>query len=492
MRGRLFLVALALTSLGARTAAAQGTPVGLGGAVVAFAGFGGDGFAPAPSTTQLDSDVWMPWGIDGVPSFGGTCVRPTGAACARGVFGGVLTGLAPGVYAVPSIPGFVPSPGVGLQSGLLAGSTLRPGGLRFRFHNIEAVPLRAAVVTVHWASNAGTLLRNDLVVLFDAGCDHVGAVPLMRSPTAGVRIGPWDAIVDTFEPFDVNVPSMAEGCLELNVGSTSSLATLGLTAVFEVAIEFPPPVCHDDIIETGEECEIPAGTTPPPCGCDDACLFPRGTPCDLGAGPCVGACAGGHCTSALRTDTFPVEGCDDGLFCDGLERCVEGACTLLADSLCPADDVCAACEEDLDLCSVPIPGCCASGDACTGPCDTGLCIANVCEVDPACFAEDASVVPDGSMVGGDASVPPPDAMGPDGSNIGVDGGDADGDGGSSAFDGGNDDGVAHAFGGGGGCRCAAAGRGASGGPALGLGLLLVLARQARRRRRTRETPQASA
>ncbi len=450
-----------LAWLAASTASAQ-FGLDASGAVLQFPGFGATGFAPTPTGTQLDSDVWMPFGIDGVPGFGGTC---TTGACARGMVGGILSGLAPGVWAVGPIAGFVATPGIGMQSGALGGGTFRPGGVRFRFVNSGSVPLRSAVVTARWASST-TIARNDVRVRFLPSCDTTAMpVPLVLAPASVTTGAVWTTFVDGYAPFDVNVPPGGLGCFEVVVGGGGSGVTLGLSALFELDIEFPAAICHDDVIETGEECESPAGSTRGPCECDERCRIPDGDPCDAGGGPCFGACEAGRCSPVARTDVDAVPGCDDGTFCNGLERCVSGVCTALADTGCPFS-VCTFCDEATDTCAVPILGCCASGDECTGPCATGVCVANVCEVDPACgdagpvdanttFSDaasepDASVEPVDGATTIDAAVTRPDASESDGG--------ARADSGSSALDAGSTTvAMGNGFGGGGGCRCAAAG-----------------------------------
>ncbi len=45
-------------------------------------------------------------------------------------------------------------------------------------------------------------------------------------------------------------------------------------------------------------------------------------------------------------------GCDDGLFCNGAERCDDGEC-VAGSPPCPSDPPCVECEEDRDVCTVP-------------------------------------------------------------------------------------------------------------------------------------------
>ncbi len=92
-----------------------GTSIG-----ITFDGFQGDGFAPDPSSTQLDSDHWRITGLsDGGGTFGGTFA--TGDFARGSSSGGVSTG---GVY------GFDVDPGAGLDWALgfqPIGSDLNPG-----------------------------------------------------------------------------------------------------------------------------------------------------------------------------------------------------------------------------------------------------------------------------------------------------------------------------------------------------------------------------
>jgi MYXO-CTERM domain-containing protein len=479
------LAAATFIALSASAVAAQ-QPLDRAGFTLAFPGFGATGFAPSPSAGALDSDLIIPYGLDGAPPFGGTCTTPT---CAHGMTG-LFSGLLPGVWAVGPLSGFVATPGVGLQAGV-PGGTFHPGGLRWRFVNTDASSLRTAILEVRWAKTG--FIPNDLHVRFLPGCDLATLpVPLVVDigSTSGGG-GPWTAVDETFVPMDLNTAPGAEGCFEFDIGEGLVSGSLGLTALFAVRVDFPPAVCGDGLVETGEDCEPIAGPTPTPCSCDASCLFPSGNPCPSSAtNPCVGACSGGHCTPFARTDDFPIMGCDNGIFCDGAERCFEGVCSTVPDSACSLSGECLFCDEVLDVCGASVPGCCNSDDDCVGPCGLGMCSSHMCRFDRTC---DAGPLPDASFRR-DASVPSDGALTSDGSTGGPDGAALDGgspnqDAGNVAFDAGDSESeLLPGFGGGGGCRCAAAGRGPSGVPALGLGVLVALALQ--RRRRTHESARA--
>jgi hypothetical protein len=109
--------------------------------------------------------------------------------------------------------------------------------------------------------------------------------------------------------------------------------------------------CADRCDEVADSCVAPAGA---PCRDEgDACSFDR---CD-GAGRCL------HLPGAVP--------CDDGVFCNGVERCVAGRCA-------PGSPPCAGGPECRDVCNEEARDCLAPAGA---PCgDDGFaCTADVCE-----------------------------------------------------------------------------------------------------------------
>ena len=67
--------------------------------------------------------------------------------------------------------------------------------------------------------------------------------------------------------------------------------------------------------------------------------------------------------------------CDDGLFCTGNERCIDGQCQE-GTPPCPPFEDCELCDEDFDECALP----CTTDDQCfTGiPEDEQFCDGCVC------------------------------------------------------------------------------------------------------------------
>ena len=130
------------------------------------------------------------------------------------------------------------------------------------------------------------------------------------------------------------------------------------------------------------------------CGGDDPadCLV-----CSVAAG----AQTEGVC--APRPDEAP---CDDRLYCNGADRCLDGACALHGDDPCPGPDQDGDCRESCDeqtaACTAPDPdgascadGICGSGvcrqelgGACADAsgCQSGFCVIDVCCVQAECGA----------------------------------------------------------------------------------------------------------
>ncbi|MBN1771108.1 MAG: hypothetical protein JXB32_07605 [Deltaproteobacteria bacterium] len=154
--------------------------------------------------------------------------------------------------------------------------------------------------------------------------------------------------------------------------------------------------CSDGVACNGDEtCDEDA----------DACV--PGTPtcgehelCDVAADACVATCTGcaieglcwgddqvdpanpcRHCDSALSTaewSDLDEAACDDGLFCNGADRCLAGACDVHAGDACSAGDTC---DEDADVCCVPdaARACNAAGDVVwLDSCDNELRVADDC------------------------------------------------------------------------------------------------------------------
>ncbi len=144
-------------------------------------------------------------------------------------------------------------------------------------------------------------------------------------------------------------------------------------------------VCDDDIGCTIDECDVIAGVcvhTPVDERCDDldACTVDS---CD-GSG-CVFLTIEGCCAEDST--------CGDGLFCNGVERCVESVCT-------PGTTPCAIgerCDVATAICLIP-PEClidfdCDDGNPCTdNACESGVCTSqpgsNACDDADECTEND--------------------------------------------------------------------------------------------------------
>lgn len=207
--------------------------------------------------------------------------------------------------------------------------------------------------------------------------------------------------------FDSDSPP-GEG--EVTIGLFKPGTPVGVTAA-TIVPSGPPPVCSNDIVEPGEECEPPDTATCdsacqriPVCGDgfvdgDEECDPPDATACDATCqffGDCGGAdacndgnactedaCEAGECVQANNSDA-----CDDGDECTGNDTCTNGICLGGAPPSC-TDATCDDCNnnqirddcEDLeDSDEDGVPDVCA-GDGATisetcGGCGMGMASAS--------------------------------------------------------------------------------------------------------------------
>lgn|GEM_PF-1922894 len=129
--------------------------------------------------------------------------------------------------------------------------------------------------------------------------------------------------------------------------------------------------CDDGVFCNGlEKCfDVACQPGSPPCTsgtCDEqsaTCTCSTSTDCNDGNSCTDDTCMGGICV------IIPVE-CDDGVFCNGAERCGTGGCV-------PGTPPCEAprCDESADACTCTTPADCDDGVFCNGVeiCDAGFC-----------------------------------------------------------------------------------------------------------------------
>ncbi len=100
------------------------------------------------------------------------------------------------------------------------------------------------------------------------------------------------------------------------------------------------------------------------------------------------ACTDFTCEETILDGVTGVTGCDDGLYCNGAERCVDGVCVAGTAPDCGAQ----VCDEGQDACADPCgsAGDCDDGRACTDDaCVAQVCVhTNVCGPGARCFEPD--------------------------------------------------------------------------------------------------------
>jgi cysteine-rich repeat protein len=194
------------------------------------------------------------------------------------------------------------------------------------------------------------------------------------------------------------------GCEQCDDGNTGSCdgcsATCALEGVCGDGVFEPDcEMCDDGNLETGDCCSPTCEIEPrftvcrPPAGPCDVLEFcsgsggfcppdvwrPGGTTCRPPLSACDQAeiCTGlgPHCP----TDSFLPNGasCDDGVFCNGPDRCSGGTCSLHSGDPCGVPSECRGCDERIDSCFDPEGGACSDdGNVCTDDfCDgVGGCI----------------------------------------------------------------------------------------------------------------------
>ncbi|MFN2377683.1 MAG: dockerin type I domain-containing protein [Candidatus Binatia bacterium] len=153
--------------------------------------------------------------------------------------------------------------------------------------------------------------------------------------------------------------------------------------------------CSESCNEAADSC---TGPDPNDTACDDG-LFCNGTDtcsagsCILHSGVgCPGADGDSDCTESCSDAAEGCTGndpagspCDDGVFCNGPDRCSGGSCSVHLGSPCPGadgDGNCSeSCNETTDSCTAPDPNgsACSDGLFCNGA-DT--CSAGACSVHP--------------------------------------------------------------------------------------------------------------
>jgi len=140
------------------------------------------------------------------------------------------------------------------------------------------------------------------------------------------------------------------------------------------------PECGDGVVAFSELCDDGAANGTNASCCSTLCRSrPSGAPCASDGN----ACTGDVCDGATAVcQHFPIDApCNDGLYCNGTDRCSAGACAIHQNPPCAGadgDGNCAeSCNEATDGCTAPDPdgSACSDGLFCTGAdtCTGGTC-----------------------------------------------------------------------------------------------------------------------
>lgn len=151
--------------------------------------------------------------------------------------------------------------------------------------------------------------------------------------------------------------------------------------------------CTDNLCDGAGSCAHPNKTSGTPCTNDGlectqdfcngggACTHPPstlGTPCTTDGNPCTDDQCNGVGTCGHTPNTAP---CNDGLFCNGVDSCSGGSCSVHPGNPCPGtdgDNNCQeSCNETADNCLANDPNgsFCNDGQTCNGAdsCQAGVC-----------------------------------------------------------------------------------------------------------------------
>lgn len=220
-------------------------------------------------------------------------------------------------------------------------------------------------------------------------CDGMGVVEVVVDPD-DVQVDANDCTEDIcvgdepdHVPEDDGTVCGASGSLTCSGGVCTGCAVAEDCGVDSGCVTFScnAGVCATTQLPDGELCEDDGVFCNGYEVCQNTqCLPTNMNPCpDVGDGDqdCSEACnEGAQSCSAPDPDN---SACDDGLYCNGGERCMGGACVNFTQEPCKNEgdgdfDCTEACDEEADDCSAPDTTC----DPCSNGMNSGNCINGVC------------------------------------------------------------------------------------------------------------------